>query len=469
MPVNTSEPSEPDQANQPEVADERTETGTDGPPQAKRLLPTTAFKRTARMASLPVGYAGRAALGFGKRVGGKPAEVVAQEMQARSAEQVFRVLGELKGGAMKFGQAMSIFEAALPDEVAGPYRATLTKLQDSAPALPAAQVHAVLVENLGENWRDRFAEFDDEPVAAASIGQVHKAIARDGRVVAVKIQYPGAGKALLSDINQLARMGRLFAVIVPGLDIKPLLAEVKARIKEELDYLAESANQRAFAVAYEGDPEFLVPHVLQAAPQVLVTEWIDGPSLADVIAHGSQADRNHYGSLYLRFLLSGPSRAGRLHADPHPGNFKALPDGKLGVIDFGAVAQLPDGFPVAMGELLKIAETGDAAAVLAGLREEGFVLASIELDPDDLLGYLDPLVAPAHGETFHFSRDWLRGEYQRINDPRNKDFTLGLKLNLPPEYMLIHRVWMGCIAVLCQLDAEVPARAAIRAWVPGFE
>src|SRR5229473_6481093 len=162
-------------------------------------LPRRAVTRTAKLAALPVGLVGRTALGLGRRLGGRPAELVAQEIQQRTAEQIFRVLGELKGGAMKLGQALSIFEAALPPEIAGPYRATLTKLQESAPPLPAGAVHKVLVADLGQAWREDFLEFDDTPAAAASIGQVHRAIWHDGREVAVKIQYPGAGRALLSD------------------------------------------------------------------------------------------------------------------------------------------------------------------------------------------------------------------------------------------------------------------------------
>src|ERR1700722_14032193 len=128
-----------------------------------------------------MGFAGRTALGLGKRIGGRPAELVAQEIQQRTAEQIFKVLGELKGGALKLGQALSIFEAALPPEIAGPYRATLTRLQDSAPPLPAATVHRVLADDLGENWRDNFAEFDDRPAAAAAIGEVHRASWNDGQ------------------------------------------------------------------------------------------------------------------------------------------------------------------------------------------------------------------------------------------------------------------------------------------------
>ena len=431
-------------------------------------LPRNALTRSVRMAALPAAFAGRTALGFGKRVGGKSAEIVAAELQARTAEQMFKVLGELKGGAMKLGQAMSIFEAALPEDFAGPYRAALTKLQDAAPPLPAEAIHKILTDELGVDWRTKFLEFADQPAAAASIGQVHKATWHDGRVVAVKVQYPGADKALISDLNQMARMGKLFASWIPGLDIKPLLDELRDRAVDELDYVHESQNQRAFAIAYEGDSEFVIPHVLVAAPHVLVSEWIDGTALSSIIKDGSQAERDAAGVLYERFLLSGPSRAGLLHADPHPGNFRITPDGRLGVLDFGACASLPDGLPSAMGSLLRIAQLGDAQTVIEGLRAEGFIKPNIEVDAEQVLGYLEPFVDPARYEEFTFSRDWMREQFTRMNDMRNPDFAVGLKLNLPPSYALIHRVWLGCIGVLCQLGATVPMRAELTRWVPDF-
>ena len=431
-------------------------------------LPQNAITRSWRMAALPASYAGRQAWGLGKRIGGKPAEVVTAELQARTAEQVFKVLGELKGGAMKLGQAMSLYEAAMPEEMAGPYRAALTKLQDAAPPLPAEAIHTILAAELGDDWRTRFAEFDDTPAAAASIGQVHRAIWHDGRVVAVKVQYPGADKAFIADLNQMTRMGKMFASWIPGMDIKPLLEELKERAIEELDYLRESRNQRAFAVAFEGDPEFLIPHVLAGAPHVLVSEWVDGTPLSAIIRDGTQEERDRAGALYERFLLAGPARAGLMHSDPHPGNFRMTADGKFCVLDFGAVAELPDGLPTAMGTLLRIALSGDANTVAEGLRDEGFIRPNVDVDPEQVLNYLAPFVEPARHESFHFNRPWLRGQFMRMNDVRNPDFTIALKLNLPPSYALIHRVWLGCIAVLCQLDATVPMRAELEAWAPGF-
>jgi len=431
-------------------------------------LPRRAAARTVKLAGLPLGYAGRATLGLGKRLGGRPAEIVAAEVQARTAEQLFRVLGELKGGAMKFGQAMSVFEAALPEHLAGPYRETLTRLQESAPPLPASTMHLVLARGFGPQWRELFRSFDDKPTAAASIGQVHRAVWADGRDVAVKVQYPGAGEALIADLNQIGRMSRLIGLVVPGLEIKPLIAELKARVVEELDYELEARHQSAFAEAFDGDPDILVPRVVASSGEVLVTDWVDGLALSRVISTGTPEQRDRAGLLLCRFLFSGPSRAGLLHADPHPGNFRLLDDGRLAALDYGAVNRLPGGFPRSIGPLLRLAIAGDADGVLAGLRDEGFVRERTQLDAVALLDYLAPILEPARVETFRFSRGWLRSQAVRVGDPRSPAYTTGLQLNLPPDYLLIHRVTTGALGVLCQLGAFGAWRTELQRWLPGF-
>ncbi|MFI1957294.1 ABC1 kinase family protein [Streptomyces althioticus] len=438
-------------------------------------LPRKAVTRTAKLAALPLGFAGRATWGLGKRIVGESAELVGRELQQRTADQLFKVLGELKGGAMKFGQALSVFESALPEEVAGPYRAALTKLQEAAPPMPTRTVHGVLAERLGEDWQELFRTFDDKPAAAASIGQVHRAVWHDGREVAVKVQYPGAGEALLSDLNQLSRFARLLGPLVPGMDVKPLITELKDRVSEELDYGLEAQAQRAHAEEFAGDPDVVVPGVVHQCDQVLVTEWIDGTPLSEVIADGTEEQRDRAGQLLARFLFSGPARTGLLHADPHPGNFRLLPGGpggeddwRLGVLDFGTVDRLPGGLPAPIGEALRMTLDGEAEAVYEMLCAEGFVKESVALDPDAVLDYLEPIIEPARAEAFTFTRGWMRGQAARMADVRSPAHQLAKQLNLPPSYLLIHRVTLSTIGVLCQLGATVRLRDELEDWLPEF-
>ncbi len=451
--------------------DEDREAGTDGRGGGRRSrssLPVGAFTRGAKLAALPVGFAGRTALGVGRRIGGAPADAVLTEVQRRTAEQVFSVLGQLKGGAMKMGQAMSIFEAALPEEIAAPYRETLTKLQDAAPPMPADVVHRQLAAELGDDWRDRLVEVGDQPAAAASIGQVHRGRWHDGREVAVKIQYPGAAKALRSDLRQLSRISRLLGVLAPGIDVKALLAELEERVVEELDYTLEGASQQRFHDVYAQDDDVYVPAVVHGTERVLVSEWMESTgSMAGLVRDGSQADRDRYGEMYVRFLLTSPDRVGLLHADPHPGNFRLLPDGRLGVVDFGAVAHLPDGLPKALGPLLTAALSGDAEAVSDGLRAEGFLRPGTRVEPEVLAAYIAPFVEPAGAPEFTFSRAWLREQATRVG-LGGEGMSTSMKINLPPEYLLIHRVWLGGVGVLCQLGATAPFRAILEESIPGF-
>jgi hypothetical protein len=166
--------------------------------------------------------------------------------------------------------------------------------------------------------------------------------------------------------------------------------------------------------------------------------------------------------------FSAPARTGLLHADPHPGNFRILPDGRLGVIDFGAVARLPTGHPEPIGRLVRLALDGDAQAVVDGLRDEGFIKPEDELDAQAVLAFLRPMIEPVAVDKFRFTRSWIRGEATRLSSPKSPAFQLSRKLNLPPSYLLIHRVTLGSIGVLCQLEAEAPYRSILEKWLPGF-
>jgi predicted unusual protein kinase regulating ubiquinone biosynthesis (AarF/ABC1/UbiB family) len=299
----------------------------------------------------------------------------------------------------------------------------------------------------------------------------------DGREVAVKVQYPGAGKALLSDLAQLSRFARLLGPLIPGMDVKPLITELRDRVSEELDYALEAEAQQAHAEEFADDPDVRVPAVVHQSDQVLVTEWMDGVPLSEVITDGTDEQRDRAGQLLARFLFSGPVRTGLLHADPHPGNFRLLtgdaPDGpagewRLGVLDFGTVDRLPDGLPPTIGTSLRMTLDGEADAVYQLLCEEGFVKESIDLDPEAVLDYLLPIIEPAQVEEFTFTRSWMRNQAARIGDPRSPAHQLGKQLNLPPAYLLIHRVTLSTIGVLCQLGATVRLRDELAEWMPGF-
>ncbi len=434
--------------------------------QVSEQLPQGTSKRSAKMASIPLSLAGRGAIGFGRQLIGQSPDFAFADLQEKTAEQIFKVLGELKGGAMKFGQALSVFEAALPEEIAKPYRETLVKLQEAAPPLPARVVHKVLAKELGEHWRDNFAEFNDTPAASASIGQVHKGIWKDGREVAVKIQYPGAKEALISDLNQIQRFAKIFQLLLPGVEMKPLLEELKARIIEEVDYRYEASAQSACFEAYKDDSDIAIPEVIMATDRVLVSQWLEGTPLSKVIADGTQEERNNAGIRLARFHFTAPMRAGLLHADPHPGNFRVLKDGRLGVLDFGACNRLPNGFPEPFKRLLRNALEGDAIALYNGFKEDGFILSDVEVSPELVLDYLLPLVEPLRTDYFAYSRDWLRTQSVRVGDPRNPTAKIGFQLNLPPEYVLIHRVTLGTTGIFCQLRAEGNFRDEALSWFP---
>ena len=214
------------------------------------------------------------------------------------------------------------------------------------------------------------------------------------------MQYPGADEALRSDLRQLQRFSRLFQSLLPGTEVKPLLAELAKRMDEELDYRTEADNQRRFAKAFHGDDQVFVPKVVASAPKVIVSEWVSGTPYSKIITSGGAEQRNEAGRLLAEFHYSSPARVRLLHSDPHPGNFMLLDDGRLCVIDFGAVANLPDGAPRALGVMMRLALEGRSEELFESLRAEGFVRPEVGLDADDVYAWL--FTGRPLPETFHF-------------------------------------------------------------------
>ncbi|RFD26741.1 ABC transporter ATP-binding protein [Mycobacterium uberis] len=421
--------------------------------------------RNAKLASIPVGIAGRAALGLGKRLTGKPKDEVNAELMKKAANQLFSVLGELKGGAMKVGQALSVMEAAIPEEYGEPYREALAKLQKDAPPLPVNRVHQVLNAQLGTKWRDRFSSFNDTPVASASIGQVHKAVWSDGRDVAVKIQYPGADEALRADLKTMQRMVGVLKQLSPGADVQGVVRELVERTEMELDYRLEAANQRAFAKVYQGDPRFVVPHVVASAPKVVVQEWIDGVSMTEIIRDGTVQQRDLIGTLLIELTFDAPHRLEMLHGDAHPGNFMLLPDGRMGVIDFGNVAPLPGGFPMELGMSIRLARDKNYDLLLPTMEKAGLIQKGRQVSVRDIDEIMRQYVEPIEVEVFHYTRKWLQ---RKSLDRSVPQIRIARQLDLPAKLALPLRVIASVSAILCQLDAHVPMKALTEELVPGF-
>jgi predicted unusual protein kinase regulating ubiquinone biosynthesis (AarF/ABC1/UbiB family) len=424
--------------------------------------------RNAKLASIPVGFAGRAALGFGKRLTGKSKDEVTAELMEKAANQLFTVLGELKGGAMKVGQALSVMEAAIPDEFGEPYREALTKLQKDAPPLPAAKVHRVLDAQLGTKWRQRFADFDDTPVASASIGQVHKALWSDGREVAVKIQYPGADQALRADLKTMQRMVGVVKQLAPGADVQGVVDELISRTEMELDYRLEADNQRAFAKAYQNHPHFVVPHIVASAPKVVIQEWIAGVPMSEIIRNGTAEHRDLIGTRLTELTFDAPRRLEMMHGDAHPGNFMLLADGRMGVIDFGAVAPLPGGFPIELGMTIRLAREKQYDLLLPTMEKAGFIQKGEQVSVRDIDEMLRQYVEPIEVEVFHYTRKWLQRMTTRGIDRSVSQIKTARQLDLPAKLAIPMRVIASVGAILCQLDAHVPIKALSEELIPGF-
>ena len=424
--------------------------------------------RNAKLAGLAGGMAGRAALGFGKRLTGKSKDEVTAELMDKAAQQLFAVLGELKGGAMKVGQALSVLEAAIPEQYGKPYREALTKLQREAPPLPAAKVHRVLDAQLGTKWRERFTSFDDTPVASASIGQVHKAVWSDGREVAVKIQYPGADEALRADLKTIQRLVGVFKQLAPGVDIQGIVDELIERTDMELDYRLEAENQRAFAKAYRDDPHFCVPAIVASAPKVVIAEWMDGIPMSVIIREGTPEQRDLMGTRLSELTFDAPKRLQMMHGDAHPGNFMLLPDGRMGVIDFGAVAPLPDGFPTALGECIRLARDKNYDALLPTMEEAGFIQKGEQVSIEEVDDMLRQYVEPIEVDVFHYNRRWIQRMAAGQMDNWVAQIRTARQLDLPPNLAIPLRVIASTIAMSCQLDAHVPMKAIATELVPGF-
>lgn len=404
---------------------------------------------------------------WGRRAFGRPATETDHEIRARTAEHLTQVLGELNGCAAKLGQALAIYELVLPPELARPYRDALNRLRHSAPPMLPGTVHAVMAGAFGTDWRDNFREFEDRRAAAATIGQVHRAVWHDGRRVAVKIMYPGARAAIDADLRQLRESTWLATAFAPNTDVRAVVDELAACVLAELDFTAEAGNQRRFAAAYADDPDFRIPGVVAQQGDVLIGEWLDGIPLSGSIAGASRAERDRLGMLAVRFVWSSAPRSGLLYCDPHPGNFRVLPDGRLGVVDFGACAPWPPPqFPGLVRDLADALFNGGPEDLDAAARRHGFTDGERGLDAAALAVQLTPFTDPLRHETFRVDTEWLRERVLEALSPKLSN--VYRQLGVPPYLTPFHRALFTLLSTAHELGTTGPMREEILRWSPGL-
>ena len=425
-----------------------------------KRIPEGRLRRGARIGRLLGGEAARTYTTRAANLSRSEQEREAADQRRRlaAARRTVEVLGQMKGAAMKVGQMASLIDfGRLPAGEGDLVRAKLAELQDSVPQVSFAAMEKVIEDELGERMSHFFAEFDTDAVAAASIGQVYRATLRDGREVAVKVQYPGIAAAVRADLQNLGLLIRVAKSFAPGLDPKSMALELRARIDEELDYETEAQAQRAFARRWRGHPFILIPQIVSelCRERVLVTEWVDGIRFDELSGH-SQATRDRVGEIVFRFFFGSLYRFGHFSGDPHPGNFLVRRDGRVAFLDFGMTKLVPRAALETELEVLRAALEEDADRVHSGLATLGFFdPADARFDPALVLAHVRALNAwYASDEEVALTTDYVARILVDAGDPRSQYWELMRHETIPPDSLLSNRMQGMTLAVLGQLGAS---------------
>jgi predicted unusual protein kinase regulating ubiquinone biosynthesis (AarF/ABC1/UbiB family) len=438
-------------------------------------IPTSRTRRTATVATLA---ASEAVKQFGTRAanvtrGEEAAEAAMSRRQLDTAKQIVAVLGTMKGAAMKLGQVMSFLDVGLvPVEHREEFQRELAKLRDAAPTVSFKQMRRVIEEDLEEPLSEVFASFDEEPIAAASIGQVYRATLPDGREVAVKVQYPGVAGAVRADMQNLDMILRLLKRMAPGLDAKAIAEEIKERIVEELDYELEAQNQRSLARIFAGHPFIVVPDVISSLSRerVLVSEFVSGVGFEELKTR-SQAERDRLGEIIFRFFLGCLYRHRQFSGDPHPGNFLLLDDGRVAFLDFGLFKRM-EAEPVDLElSCQRAVVEGDAATLHELLAASGFLPEPERVDPEHLLAFISDAIwwYTTADEVVQLTPEIATQVMIESSDPRSSHFREMRHQAMRPEHLFGRRMEMLTLAVLSQLRARANWHRIAREWMYGDE
>ncbi len=376
------------------------------------------------------------------------------ERELRTAAEVTAALGSMKGVLMKLGQMASYLDTGLPD----PLRSTLASLQQDAPPMAPELAAGVIEQELGGPPERVFAEWDGEPIASASIGQVHRAITHDDQAVAVKVQYPGVDAAIRADLENSALLVQVVSLAFPGLDAGPLVEELRARLSEELDYRLEAANQQRFREAYAGHPFIHIPGVRTdlSTGRVLTTELVTGARYQEVQGW-AQEERNLAGEAIFRFVFGCLYRLHAFNGDPHPGNYVFHGKGQVTILDFGLVKWFTEADVALLADMIKtMVLQRDSRGFRAAAEAAGFLRPDPALDDQQVADYFRHYYELVYdGGPVRFSPEYAAETVRTFFDAGNE---VVKRANVPPEFVILQRINLGLYAVLAGLGATADWR-----------
>lgn len=434
-------------------------------------IPRSRVRRSAKLGSI-LGVQGARYAGTKATNVARSEESGRDRLDARHMETAMKMvgaLGQMKGAAMKLGQFASFIDTEfIPEEYREVYQGQLAKLRTDAPAMPWSKVVKVLEEDYdGVPLSELFAEIEEEAFAAASIGQVHRATLLDGTAVAVKIQYPGIADALEADLRNAGTIVRLARALAPGLDAKAIAEEIRERVLEELDYELEAQNQRSFARAYDGHPFIHVPdvHTRLSRRRVLVTDFVNGIGF-EQIRELPDEERSRFGEIVYRGSFGSVYHLQHFNADPHPGNYILMEDGRVAFLDFGMTKKLDRDQVLLEQRVIDAGLRSDPEALRDALHELGFIKNPSKLDAERLMEH-----ALAIGGWYFEDREIeitprrVMKIIESTHDPRSEYYDLMRRESVPAEELMGRRMEIGVVAVLGQLRAKRNWHRIMREWV----
>jgi predicted unusual protein kinase regulating ubiquinone biosynthesis (AarF/ABC1/UbiB family) len=402
------------------------------------------------------------------------AEEALARRQIETAKQIVAALGSMKGAAMKIGQLMSFIDVGLvPAEYREEFQRELAKLRDAAPTVSFRQMRRVIEDELEDSISAVFSEFDPQPIAAASIGQVYRGTLRsDGREVAIKVQYPGVAAAVRADLQNMEIVIRLMKRMTPHLDASAIAAEVKARIGDELDYELEASNQRGLARIFDGHPFIVVPAVVSelSRERVLVSDFVDGVGF-EALRRYPQAQRDRIGEIIFRFFLGCMYRHRQFSGDPHPGNFLLLADGRVAFLDFGLFKVVDrSAVELELAAQRAVVER-DALGLHMLLADNGFLPEPDRVDPERLMAFIEDGIwwYTTADETVGLTPEMATAVMIESADPRSRHFSEMRHQTILPEHIFGRRMEVLTMAMLAQLRPRANWHRIAREWMYGDE